>query len=120
MIQLRGLSSLILAVVVLTLAGALSRGQSKVTDAFYNKPAEFKLERSIKKSFRSYFNQPEFSGFYRQRPGEQLMPEPFFPIGWSKDGKFAYFFERDRGDCDCYGTKSSYPRPQVRQSRLVV
>lgn len=96
MILRRKLSSLILVVVVLALACAPSRGQSNMTGAFYNKPGELKLERSIKKRFRSY---------YRQRPGEQLMPETFYPVGWSRDGKFAYYLEPVDEACDCYFAK---------------
>lgn len=87
MLLLRELSSLILVVVVLALAGAPSRGQSNMAGAFYYKPGELKLERSIKKSFRSYFRRPEFDGYYRQRPGDQLAPESFYPIGWSMGRK---------------------------------
>ena len=54
MIQLRELFALILVVVVLALACAPSRSQSNITGAFYNKPAELKLEPSIKKELHDF------------------------------------------------------------------
>lgn len=93
MIQLRELFSLILVVVVVALVCPPSRGQSNVTGAFYNKPAELKLEPTTRRHFSSY---------RRQSPGEDFAFEGFYPIGWSRDGKFAYYFEPDGGDCDCY------------------
>jgi hypothetical protein len=87
---------LILVVVVLLLASVPLRSQTRVTPAFYNKPAELNLERSIKRTFSNYLRQ-QANDYYRQRSFDQLAPEPFYPIGWSKDGKFAYYFEPDRG-----------------------
>jgi hypothetical protein len=90
---LRKLSSAIVFVIVVSLGYAPSRGQSNLTRAFYNKPVELKLERSIKKRFRPY---------YRQPTGAHFIPEGFYPIGWSRDGKFAYYLEPVDEACGCY------------------
>lgn len=34
-----------------------------------------------------------------------MVPESFFPIGWSKDGKFAYYTEPVDEACGCYFAK---------------
>ncbi|MCM3903194.1 MAG: hypothetical protein ND866_15920 [Pyrinomonadaceae bacterium] len=104
MILLRDVSSLVLVVGVLALACASSRAQSNMTPAFYNKPVELKLERSIKRSFGSYLRQ-QANDYYRQRPFDQLAPESFYPIGWSRDGKFAYYLEPVDEACGCYFAK---------------
>ena len=96
MVQLEKLFSLILVVVILALARAPAIGQSKTTGAFYTKPAELNLKLLTRRYFSSY---------RKQRPGEELTFERFFPIGWSRDGKFAYSFEPDPGECDCYLAK---------------
>jgi len=69
---------------------------SEARGAFYNKPVELKLERTTKRHFRDY---------RRQHPGEAFAIESFYPIGWSREGKFACSFEPDSGDCDCYVAK---------------
>jgi hypothetical protein len=101
MILLRHFFSLILVVVILAFASAPSRGQSNLTGAFYNKPVELKLERSIRKSFSRYLRE-QATDFYRQRPFDQLVPESFYPIGWSRDGNFAYYLEPVDEACGCY------------------
>lgn len=79
---------LVIAVSVVTVAGL---GQ-KAANSNY-RPSEVKLNRATWRNFGSY---------RRQRPGEQFMVGGFFPIGWSKDGKFAYYFEPVDEACDCY------------------
>ena len=64
--------------------------------ALYDKPAELKLERTIR--FR--FGRPA-----RDQPGQGFSTESFYPIGWSKDGKFAYYVEPVDEACDCYFAK---------------
>ena len=104
MILPKALSSLILVVMVLALDSASSSGQSNPTNAFYNKPVELKLERSIRKTFSTYLRQ-QASDYYRQRPFDQLISESFYPIGWSRDGKFAYYLEPVDEVCGCYFAK---------------
>ena len=70
--------------------------QSKAEGGFYNQPRELKLERVTWRNFRDY---------RRQRPGENYGIEGFYPIGWSKDGKFAYYLEPVDEACHCYFAK---------------
>lgn len=101
MILLRQFLSLIIVVVVLALICAESGGQSNITAAFYNKPVELNLDRSIRKSFSRYLR-GEASDFYRRRPFDQLVSESLYPIGWSRDGNFAYYVEPVDEACGCY------------------
>jgi hypothetical protein len=96
MIRIKIACLLTMVVVVSALAGAQSRGRSKVKPAFYNKPAELKLDRVIWR---------HFAGYRKQYQGQAFALEGFYPIGWSRDGKFAYYYEPDGGDCDCYIAK---------------
>lgn len=101
MILVKDSISLFLVVATLALLAPPSNGQGNTPGAFYNKPAELKLERFVRKSFGRYLRQ-QASDYYRRRPFDQLVPESFFPIGWSRDGKFAYYLEPVDEACGCY------------------
>lgn len=58
----------------------------------YSVPKKVDLEKVVQKTFPKYFGQ-EFP---------HLIPETFFPIGWSRDGKFAYYTEPVDEACGCY------------------
>lgn len=60
----------------------------------YAIPKMLPIERVVKRTFRDYFPRGE------RYPS--LIPENFFPIGWSKDGKFAYYYEPVDEACGCY------------------
>jgi len=60
----------------------------------YAPPRRMPLERAVKREF------PEWQRTPARYPG--LVPEQFFPIGWSKDGKFAYYYEPVDEACGCY------------------
>lgn len=96
MILRRRLPAIILIVVAFAMAGLPGRARNIRQGAFYNKPAELKLEWTTKKRFR---------GYYRQRPGEDFGTESFYPIGWSKEGNFAYYLEPVDEACNCYFAK---------------
>src|SRR5260370_31030695 len=70
--------------------------QNVKAGALFGKPLELKLEGTTKRLF---------SGYYRQRPGEDFATESFYPIGWSKDGKFAYYLAPVDEACNCYFAK---------------
>lgn len=101
MALIRQLSSIILFVAIPAIACAPSCGQTNVRGAFYNKPVELNLERAIKRTFSSYLRR-QASDYYRQRPFDQLAPESLYAIGWSRDGKFAYYVEPVDEACGCY------------------
>src|SRR5215210_7496735 len=64
--------------------------------ARYRAPAEVRLQSLIRRRFAS---------FYGSRPGQELIVERFYPIGWSKDGKLAYYVEPGDEACGCYFAK---------------
>jgi hypothetical protein len=64
--------------------------------AFYRAPAEVRLQSLIRRRFPS---------FYGGRPGQELIVERFYPIGWSRDGKLAYYVEPGDEACGCYFAK---------------
>lgn len=64
--------------------------------ALYRAPAEVRLQSLIRRRFAS---------FYGRQPGQELIIERFYPIGWSKDGKLAYYVEPGDEACGCYFAK---------------
>jgi hypothetical protein len=60
----------------------------------YAVPKKVPLERQARLAFPQYF------GHGQRYPA--LIPEQFFPVGWSKDGKFAYYVEPVDEACGCY------------------
>jgi hypothetical protein len=60
----------------------------------YGIPKRLPLERAAKREF------PKWNVTAARYPG--LIPETLFPIGWSRDGKFAYYFEPVDEACGCY------------------
>ena len=84
----------ILLVLLLTTASIPVYPQNRAS--LYREPIELKLDRATWRNFREY---------RRQRPREHFGIEGFYPIGWSKDGKFAYYLEPVDEACDCYFAK---------------
>lgn len=60
----------------------------------YSVPQRLPLETAVKREFR------EWMLTAARYPG--LIPEQFYPIGWSRDGKFAYYYEPVDEACGCY------------------
>lgn len=63
----------------------------------YAVPREVPIERIVRKVFPNYFGRGD------RFPA--LIPEKFFPIGWSRDGKLAYYIEPVDEACGCYYAK---------------
>lgn len=59
----------------------------------YSVPRAVSLERIVRRSFPVY---------YGKEPYNSLLIDGFFPIGWSRDGKFAYYVEPVDEACGCY------------------
>jgi hypothetical protein len=59
----------------------------------YSVPQKLPIERLVHRTFPAYFGGAKFP---------QLIAERFFPIGWSRDGKFAYYTEPVDEACGCY------------------
>jgi hypothetical protein len=85
---MKNLRPLAFTVVLLLLAAFVSNAQT------YAVPGKVRLETAAKREFRKWHITPA------RYPG--LIPEQFFPIGWSKDGKFAYYYEPVDEACGCY------------------
>lgn len=61
--------------------------------AVYAVPQKLSLDRTVRRLFPR---------FYGGVPYQRLYTEGFFPIGWSRDGKFAYYIEPVDEACGCY------------------
>jgi len=60
----------------------------------YSVPKRLPLEPAAKREFCKWDLTPaRYLG---------LIPESFYPIGWSRDGKFAYYYEPVDEACGCY------------------
>lgn len=80
-------SRLVFALILIAVFSAVSLGQT------YSVPVKLPIERVVRRTFPSYFGGAKFP---------QLIAEQFFPIGWSRDGKFAYYTEPVDEACGCY------------------
>ncbi|MBK9528331.1 MAG: hypothetical protein IPO41_08420 [Acidobacteria bacterium] len=60
----------------------------------YAQPREVPIERFVRQNFPKFYD--------RSNSYPTLIPEAFYPIGWSKDGKFAYYSEPVDEACGCY------------------
>ena len=54
----------------------------------YNQPRAFSFTRITRRTFPQYYGREVY---------QQLMSEGFYPIGWSRDGKFAYYADTVSG-----------------------
>lgn len=59
----------------------------------YPVPRAVSLERIVRKTFPDYYGQEAY---------HKLEIDGFFPVGWSRDGKFAYYVEPVDEACGCY------------------
>jgi hypothetical protein len=89
----RKLLTIILLVAAFAMPSLPGQGQTGQTGAVYNRPVEVKLQATARRLFRSY---------YKEYPGQAFYTENFYPIGWSKDGNFAYYVEPVDEACGCY------------------
>jgi hypothetical protein len=85
---MRNTKYVLITTAFLLLFGQFGFGQT------YAVPRELKIERHVRQSFPKYFG--------RNVRYPQLTPQAFYPIGWSKDGKFAYYYEPVDEACGCY------------------
>jgi hypothetical protein len=99
MIARRILVSTILILVVYIVAGSLPvRAQNGQPGASFTQPAKLRLDGLIRRRFSEYYIKHDYGW-------ETLITEGFYPIGWSKDGKFAYYSEPGDEACGCYFAK---------------
>ena len=63
----------------------------------YTIPRAVKLDPIVRRYFRSFYVRSDPGG-----PVQLLYTDGFYPIGWSRDGKFAYYVEPVDEECGCY------------------
>jgi len=63
----------------------------------YTMPRSVNLDPIVRRTFRSFYVRA-----YPGGPIQQLYADGFYPIGWSRDGKFAYYSEPVDEECGCY------------------
>jgi hypothetical protein len=99
MIPRRILVSIILIFMIYSAVGSLpGRAQNKQPGASFTQPAKLRLDGLIRRRFSEYYIKRDYGW-------ETLITEGFYPIGWSKDGKFAYYSEPGDEACGCYFAK---------------
>jgi len=79
---------IIFLAVMIAASGVAAFGQT------YAQPREVLIARLVRQHFAKFYDRSD------RYPA--LIPEGFFPIGWSKDGKFAYYSEPVDEACGCY------------------
>lgn len=89
--------SISLAFVLQAVSSLPILAQAGAQGALFAQPAELRYGRNLRRLFPQYYG--------RSFPQEALIIENFFPIGWSKDGKFAYYIEPGDEACGCYFAK---------------
>ena len=70
---------------------------STTAQAEYRLPREMNFDTIVRRSFRSFYVRA-----YPGGPIQRLYTDGFYPIGWSRDGKFAYYSEPVDEECGCY------------------
>lgn len=85
---MKNIKVLVLIAIIIAASLVAAFGQT------YAGPRQLKIEHLVRQTFPGYFG--------RRQNYPKLIPEAFFPIGWSKDGKFAYYVEPVDEACGCY------------------
>lgn len=85
------------AVLMLAALTIVSPSAHAQRNALYQTPTKVNLDGLIRRSFTDYYD--------KAFPQQVLITEGFFPIGWSRDGKFAYYSEPGDEACGCYYAK---------------
>ena len=61
--------------------------------ASYSAPRPVSVDRFARRTFKQFYGPQEYNRLY---------VDGFYPIGWSRDGKFAYYIEPVDEACGCY------------------
>ena len=80
------------ATVICIVLPLFAHGQSN-----YTMPRSVNLDPIVRRTFRSFYVRS-----YPGGPIQGLSADGFYPIGWSRDGKFAYYSEPVDEACGCY------------------
>ncbi|MEO8573020.1 MAG: hypothetical protein ABI481_03550 [Pyrinomonadaceae bacterium] len=76
---------------------AVAASTFTVAQTNYVLPRMVNLDPVVRKNFRSFYVRS-----YPGGPIQKLSTDGFYPIGWSRDGKFAYYSEPVDEECGCY------------------
>ena len=87
---------LVVIITAVFLAGS-AVAQPARPPAVYYLPQAVKLDAITRKNFGSFYVRS-----YPGGPIQRLYTDGFYPIGWSRDGKFAYYSEPVDEECGCY------------------
>jgi hypothetical protein len=83
----------LLLLLVCFLFPIFAQSQTPAVRANYLTPRSVSFERFARRTFKKYYGPAEYNS---------LLIEGFYPIGWSRDGKFAYYIEPVDEACGCY------------------
>jgi hypothetical protein len=83
----------LLLLLVCFLFPIFAQSQTPAVRANYLTPRSVSFERFARRTFKKYYGPAEYNS---------LLIEGFYPIGWSRDGKFAYYVEPVDEACGCY------------------
>jgi hypothetical protein len=72
---------------------AMSTSVHVLSQTNFVQPRKVSFDRLLRQTFPQYHGRLEY---------QQLLTEGFYPIGWSRDGKFAYYVEPPDEACGCY------------------
>ena len=90
MTQARARGALILLLTILSFSPTAAQSE-------YRLPREINFDAIVRRNFRSFYVRA-----YEGGPIQRLYTDAFYPIGWSRDGKFAYYSEPVDEECGCY------------------
>ena len=76
---------------------AVSTPTLAIAQSNYVMPRAVKLDPIVRRTFSSFYVRSFPGG-----PIQRLYTDGFYPIGWSRDGKFAYYSEPVDEECGCY------------------
>lgn len=79
------------------LLAVISANAIAIAQSDYVMPRAFNLAPIVRRSFPSFYIRS-----YPGGPLQRLYTDGFYPIGWSRDGKFAYYSEPVDEECGCY------------------
>ena len=75
----------------------MSAAISAAAQTNYSIPRVLNLDPTVRRTFKKFYVRA-----YPGGPIQGLLTELFYPIGWSRDGKFAYYSEPADEECGCY------------------
>src|SRR5690349_14764325 len=82
--------SIRIATLIIIAISTLSPASSQTN---FSQPRKIGFDRILRRTFPKYYGREEY---------RTLLEAGFYPIGWSREGKFAYYTEPVDEACGCY------------------